>query len=231
MKTLAMKTFISGLVLAGLVVALPVKADSIIYNGTISPSTLGGPVTTTLPMFNSTLGTLTGVQVTLDFTVTPYASVGNFSSSTPLTFTPSDSIIFSFSPADTWTISHSSDSWTLSAPTVSTGNIYGSGQEVSYYTGPSSVLQLVGSTSASADLTAASGLDFAAYTGAGNLVFGTAGGGYVSITDGPLFGGGGGDLAGTASVTYDYVPEPGTFALMVCGLTGLLVMRRRSAMK
>jgi len=25
------------------------------------------------------------------------------------------------------------------------------------------------------------------------------------------------------------VPEPGTFALMVCGLTGLLVMRRRSA--
>jgi len=27
------------------------------------------------------------------------------------------------------------------------------------------------------------------------------------------------------------VPEPGTFALMVCGLTGLLVMRRRSAMK
>ena len=26
-------------------------------------------------------------------------------------------------------------------------------------------------------------------------------------------------------------PEPGTFALMVCGLTGLLVMRRRSAMK
>jgi hypothetical protein len=27
------------------------------------------------------------------------------------------------------------------------------------------------------------------------------------------------------------VPEPGTIALMVCGLTGLLVMRRRSAMK
>ena len=27
------------------------------------------------------------------------------------------------------------------------------------------------------------------------------------------------------------VPEPGAFALMVCGLTGLLVMRRRSAMK
>ena len=35
-------------------------------------------------------------------------------------------------------------------------------------------------------------------------------------------------------VTYNFisdVPEPGTFALMVCGLTSLLVMRRRSAMK
>jgi len=80
--------------------SLTANGQILTYNGTISPSTLGGPVTTTLPMFNSTLGTLTGVQVTLDFTVTPYASVGNFSSSTPLTFTPSDSIIFSFSPAD-----------------------------------------------------------------------------------------------------------------------------------
>jgi len=33
------------------------------------------------------------------------------------------------------------------------------------------------------------------------------------------------------ALTPSPVPEPGTFALMVCGLTGLLVMRRRSAMK
>jgi hypothetical protein len=42
-------------------------------------------------------------------------------------------------------------------------------------------------------------------------------------------------FTGTASFEEDLmpstVPEPGTFALMVCGLTGLLVMRRRSAMK
>lgn len=195
--------------------------------GTISASTLGSPVTTDLPMFDGTLGTLTGVQVTLDFTVTPYAEVYNFSSSTPLTFTPSDYISFSFSPADIWTVTYGTDSWNLATPTVTTGNIYGTGQVVPEYT----FLQLVGSTSAPADLTAASGLDFAAYTGAGNLVFGTTGSGYVSITDGALYGGGGGNLAGTASVTYDYapVPEPGTFALMVCGLTGLLVMRRRFA--
>jgi hypothetical protein len=41
-------------------------------------------------------------------------------------------------------------------------------------------------------------------------------------------------FTGNASFEEDLmpsVPEPGTFALMVCGLTGLLVMRRRSAMK
>jgi hypothetical protein len=214
--------------------SLTVNGQILTYNGTISPSTLGSSVTTDLPMFNGALGTLTGVQVTLDFTVTPYASVGNFSSSTPLTFTPSDSIIFSFSPADIWTVSYGTDSWTLSAPTVTTGTIYGSGQTVPYYFSTFTLLQLVGSTSAAVDLTAASsGLDLGAYTGAGDLVFGTSGPGQVSITDGGLSGGGGGNLTGTASVTYDYapVPEPGTFSLMVCGLTGLLVMRRRSAMK
>jgi hypothetical protein len=42
-------------------------------------------------------------------------------------------------------------------------------------------------------------------------------------------------FTGTTSFEEDLmpstVPEPGTFALMVCGLTGLLVMRRRSALK
>jgi hypothetical protein len=209
--------------------SLTANGQILTYNGTISPSTLGSSVTTTLPMFNGALGTLTGVQVTLDFTVTPYAEVGNFSSSTPLTFTPSDWVTFSFSPADIWTISYGSDSWTLSAPSVTTGNIYGTGQAVPYYFSTFTLLQFVGSTSASADLTAASGLDFAAYTGAGNLVFGTTGPGQVSITDGGLSGGGGGDLAGTASVTYDYtpVPEPSSFGLLIGGL-GLLIWTQRA---
>ncbi len=218
------KTLVATLVLAGSLATLPVMADSTTATGTISPGTLGGSITTTLPMFNIALGTLTGVQITLDFTVTPFATVANFTSSTPLTFTPSDYISYSYSPADIWTINYGSDSWNLTAPTVTTGNIYGSGQQISLYTGPSSLLQLDGSTSASADLTAVSGSDLAAYTGAGNLVFGTSGAGYVSITDGALFGGGGGNLTGTASVTYEFVPvpEPSSFGLLIGGL-GLLV--------
>jgi hypothetical protein len=112
-----------------------------------------------------------------------------------------------------------------------TGNIYGTGQVDPNNT----ILTFVGSTSASANLTAF-GVNLVYYIGAGNLVFGTTGSGQF-YGGGPFYnggvglGGGGGDLAGTASVTYEYapVPEPGTFALMVCGLAGLLVMRRRSA--
>jgi hypothetical protein len=206
--------------------SLTANGQILTYNGTISPSTLGSSVTTDLPMFNSALGTLTGVQVTVDFTVTPYAEAFNISFA-PQTFTASDSVSCSYDPTHIWTISHGTDSWTLAAPTVTTGNIYGTGQVVPSFTG----VQLVGSTSAPADLTAASGLDLAAYIGAGNLVFVTTGTGQYSET-GPFFAGGGGaNLAGTASVTYEYapVPEPGTLALMACGLTGLLVMRRRFA--
>jgi hypothetical protein len=207
--------------------SLTANGQILTYNGSISPSTVGGSVMTDLPMFNSALGTLTGVQVTLDFTVTPYAQIYNFSGASR-TFTSANWISFSYAPSDIWTVSHGSDSWTLAAPTVTTGTIYGTGQVVANGTG----LQFVGSTSAPADFTAESGLDLASYIGAGSLAFGTAGSGQV-LGGGSFFTGGGGNLAGTASVTYDYapVPEPGTFALMVCGLTGLLVMRRRSAMK
>lgn len=40
-----------------------------------------------------------------------------------------------------------------------------------------------------------------------------------------------GSVSFQEQLTPSSVPEPGTFTLMVCGLTGLLDMRRRSAMK
>jgi len=180
---------------------LTANAASVTYNGNISPSTLGGTVTTNLPMFNAVLGTLTGVQVTLNFTVTPYAQVMNFTSpSLPLVFKTTNYISYGFTPANIWTVTHGTDSWTLAAPTVNTGTIYGSNQSVAYNV----PLIFVGGTSASVSLTAASGLDFAGYTGIGTLAFGTSGMGQVLISGGALFGGGGGNLTGTAAVTYVY---------------------------
>jgi len=109
-------------------------------------------------------------------------------------------------------------------------NIYGTGQVDPNNT----ILTFVGSTSASANLTAF-GVNLVDYIGAGNLV--------SEQPDRASFMAAGRSITGrrlrrrwwrsgsTASVTYEYapVPEPGTFALMVCGLAGLLVMRRRSA--
>ena len=209
---------------------LTANGQILTYNGNISSSTLGSSVTTDLPMFNSALGTLTGVQITLDFTATPFSQVVNFSGATQI-FTSLDSAFSGITSADTWTISLGSDNWNLTPPTVNTGVISGTGQSVLTSTfSPFTLnpLTLVGGTSASADLTAASGLDFAAYTGAGNLVFGTTGD-VTSGGSGPFSFGGGVDLSGTASVTYDFVPvpEPTTLALASLGGLGVLLLRRR----
>jgi hypothetical protein len=205
---------------------LTANAQLLTYNGTISPSTLGGSLTTDLPMFNSALGTLTGVQVTLDITATPFAQVLNTTFS-PNTFTSNDWASAGFNPAtNTWTVSLGSDSWNLIPPTVTTGPISGTGQSVPSF----NLLTLVGGTSAPADLTAASGLDFAAYTGAGDLVFGSSGTGNWAGS-GTGFGfGGGANLTGTASVTYDFVPvpapEPTTAGCFLLGLGALASARR-----
>jgi len=206
---------------------LTANGVSAFYTGSISPSTLGSSVTTTLPMFNSALGTLTGVSVQLDFTVTPYAQIFNYSGA-PRTFSSSDWVSASYDATDIWTISHGSDSWTLTAPTVTTGPVYGSGQVLPNFTG----LTFVGSASAPANLTA-SGVNLAEYIGAGNLVFGTAGPGNT-LDGGPFFlsgggGGTGGNLTGTASVTYNYTPVPEPTALAILCLGGLAVMLRKRA--
>jgi hypothetical protein len=199
MKKLVM---ICAVVILLMMTGLTANAASVTYNGTISPSHVGGTVTTDLPMFNPVLGTLTGVQVTLNFTVTPYAQVMNLtSSSSPLAFSTSAYASFGYDPRNIWTVTHGTDSWNLTAPTVTTGNIYGSNQSVVYFV----PLILVGSTSAPVSLTAASGLDFAGYTGTGILAFGTSGMGQSLISNGgALYVGGGGNLTGTAAVTYTY---------------------------
>ena len=100
--------------------------------------------------------------------------------------------------------------------------------------------------------TGGAALDGAAY-GLVPLGFMTTGGSYDGFSNGhnnPVFentvvltlSGWTGDVHDISNVSFQYgtattdanivpVPEPGTFTLAICGLTGLLVMRRRSAMK
>jgi hypothetical protein len=204
------------------ITGMAANASIVTYNGTVNPFQLGGTATTSgLSMFNGSLGTLTGVQVTLNLEATPFAEPFNASFS-PAVFTTSDWARCGYDPAlNAWAISHGSDSWSLAVPTVSTGNIYGTGQTI----GPFSGLILVGSTSAPVNLTAA-GLDLAGYIGAGSLSFGTTGTGNYAIYDGPLYAGGGANLTGIASVTYNYtpIPEPATMCLL--GL-GAFALRRK----
>ena len=95
------------------ILAVPIlsaSGASVTYNGTVTPSTLGNNVATDLSMFDTSMGTLTGVQVTLNFTLTPYLQIANETSS-PRTFTSSDSGYHSYSPSDTLTITYGTDSW------------------------------------------------------------------------------------------------------------------------
>src|ERR1700722_10725378 len=101
------------IVVIGLTMAsLSAYAQTEIFNGTIDASTLGSTATTTLPEFDSSLGTLTGVQVTLDFQVTPYAEVFNVTGG-PNTFSPSDYAYTPYpsNPNVPWTISLGTDMW------------------------------------------------------------------------------------------------------------------------
>ncbi|RKX43767.1 MAG: hypothetical protein DRP64_07745 [Verrucomicrobia bacterium] len=209
------------LVICVLSIATFASATLLTHTGTVTPTELGGTLTTDLPEFDNSLGTLTDVTITFNLTFTPYAkliSVGGDG-----VFLPSQSISYSYTDANILTLSHGTDSWSLPAPTVGTGIIYGSNQTV-----PALPATLKLSVSNAAPLNwSDSGVNLTEYIGTGTLSFDTDGVGNVSVSAGTLFGGGGADLTGTASVDYEYViPEPATLAMISLFSGGILFMRR-----
>jgi hypothetical protein len=197
------------------------SADSVSFEGDVTATTVGSTLTTDLPEFDSSLGVLTGVSIMLDLDLSPFAQA--FSVDGVQTFSPSDWISFEYTAAHTITFTHGADSWDLAAPAVGTGTIAGSGQEIPELP---SILTIKSDNSAPLDF-AESGTTLAEYIGSGVLSFETAGAGDVATNMSyPIFVGGGGELTGTAEVTYEYVPEPSSMAmLMVFG--AFLIKARR----
>ena len=210
------------LVICVLSIATFASATLLTHTGTVTPTELGGTLTTDLPEFDNSLGTLTDVTITFNLTFTPYAkliSVGGDG-----VFLPSQSISYSYTDANILTLSHGTDSWSLPAPTVGTGIIYGSNQTVSAF--PPAKLKLPGSNTAPLNWSD-SGVDLNEYIGTGTLSFDITGPGNVVVQAGSLYGSGGADLTGTASVVYDYViPEPASIGLIGLFTGGIYFARR-----
>ena len=191
------------------------------FTGTVTPTTLGETLTTDLPEFDNSLGTLTAVDISLDLTFTPYASLISIGGDG--VFLSTQSISFSYTSANILTLTHGTDNWSLSAPTVGTGIITGSDQTIPAFP---ATLKLLGNNSAPLSWSA-SGVDLIGYVGAGTLNFDTAGAGNVIASAG-LFAGGGADLTGTASVVYAYdaIPEPASLGLLALVTGGIYFTRR-----
>ena len=177
----------------------------------------------TLPAFDPADGTLTGVSIELDSTITPIVSVTGFAGVSP-------SLPFPYSNA------MSTDNVELTAPTVdgdviqsaSTGSY--SGTITAYYP---TVDYLYGVNPATVDdnTVSVSSANFASYelpNNPLNFTFASDGGTY-SATGAFVSGTENASAKATITYTYDAVPEPGSFGLLALGGIGLLIKRRKKA--
>jgi PEP-CTERM putative exosortase interaction domain len=210
---------LSTLALAGM--SAQVRAATIVQAINFGP--LGANASTPLSFltFNSALGTLNSVTITLDTTLSARVLVNNLTAGS-LTWTSATGSINTTAtgPAGTSTA-------TALAIVDNTGGTLGPGGS---YTG--------GFIEDTDDDTAnVAPADFAAYIGDGFTSYDiTVASGPFGVTgngdDGLLYGGNA-NVTGTVTVTYDYtaaaVPEPGTLALLAPALLmgGVVVARRR----
>jgi len=221
---------LGSLMLAGM--ALTAHANTQSFSVTVPPSgTLTVPFTQpfNLPLFDPSLGTLTGVNIQFSYAMLPVLRVRN----TDLTVGD---------PPETFTNGTVTANIGLTGPDATTTFANAGVNNLSGSVAIGQTLNFPGATVNGSTNTNIAPANFGTYTGpvgsfgtfnafANSVSAGGTGGGFNG--GGDLFYNGLADVSGTGTVTYTYsiptdTPEPGTWAMMAAGAsTGLVALRRR----
>jgi hypothetical protein len=193
------------------------------FSASLPTNTLPFTDNFTLSAFNSTLGTLTGVLVTLNFTDSATVSVFNGSGTTDFAFTNASA---------TSTITINGPGGIVTSAPIQTSGVSGTAIHgtVTNFTTPT------GSGTATANP-----LDLADYISNSPLLLNFSAvdtaASFAGTTGGPLFFGGSFSAGGTVNITYTYTaattttPEPATMTLFGSALLGIGFFARKRIKK
>jgi hypothetical protein len=192
-----------------------------IYTGTIdsqAASNYSQGLSITVPQFDTTQGTLSGILITVSTTEAASVQVNNVSL-TNYTFTNGFAQIFLNATGP-----GGFNQNLITAATVASGTA--TANTTSTFPGLTS-----SNTTGSISIPSA---DFLSYEGVGlanltfdALVINTSFSGSSSAPDSTLFFGGAANLGVTVTVDYEYAPEPTSIALIGTAMAGLGIVRRR----
>ncbi len=233
MKNFLVKTLVIGVALVGLSWAS--QAQQIVDNVSITPqviATLNTPQALpgfTVPQFNTGLGTLTSVTLTLTPNLTGSGiTIYNFNESTGVPFTGG------------YIVGGGINGYTGSVSVASIAGLSGSwssGQDIENFTltngiGTFATYVLQDLPAPSTNVVVLTDGAMAPFEGMGTLSLpATAYGDWdVQVTDGSVFVGAVPMAGANLNVVYDYtIPEPTTIGLVAIGLLGAFTIRRRKS--